>query len=108
MGIESGAYVITHPAFIEPEILMQYSQASGFIDLLAGAQLRVRIAEDDLYVYMKTMNLRTKILAGTASVNELPGVNINTQMISTPTYLFKCRSQFDHNDVAAGARWGYS
>lgn len=108
MSIESGAFVITHPAFIEPEILLQYSQASGFTDLLADGQLRVRIAEDDLYVYMKSMNLRTKMLAGTMGPNELPGVNINTQMINTPTYLFKCRAGFDHHDVAAGARWGYS
>jgi len=108
MTIQSSAYVITHPSFIEPEIILQYSQASGFADVLADGQLRVKIAEDDLFVYIKTMNLRTKMAAGTASYNELPGVDISTQMISTPTYLFKTRSQYDHHDTAAGARWGYS
>jgi len=106
--IQSGAYTIVHPSFIEPEILLQYSQASGFARVLADGQPRVRLAEDDLYVYMKTMNLRNKVAAGQSTFNELPGVNISTQMISTPTYMLRTRAQYDHHDTAAGARWGYS
>jgi len=108
MTIQASAYVTLNPSFIEPEILLQYSQASGFVDLLADSQLRVRLAEDDLIVYMKQLNLRTKMAAGTASMNELPGVNITASMLSTPTYLLKVRSQYDHHDVAAGGRWGFS
>lgn len=108
MTIQASSFVITHPSFIEPEIILQYSQASGFIDTLADQQLRVRLAEDDLYVYMKSLNLRTKTAAGTASYNELPGVDIAASMLSTPTYLFKTRSQYDHHDVTAGGRWGFS
>ena len=108
MGIQASAYATVTPSFMEPDILMQYNQASGFIDTLADSQLRVRIAEDDLLVYMKQLNIRTKMAAGTASFNELPGVNITASMISTPTYLFMVRSEYNHHDVAAGGRWGFS
>jgi len=108
MTIQASAYVTTNPSFIEPEFLLQYSLASGFLSTLAGEQLRTRLAEDDLLVYMKQLNVRTKITAGTASANELPGIDIAASMISTPSYLFKCRSQYDHHDVAAAGRWGFS
>lgn len=108
MGINAAAYVTVNPSFIEPEFLIQYSQASGFLDALADGQLRTRLAEDDLLVYMKQLNLRVKMAAGTASMNELPGVTITASQISTATYLLKCRSQYDHHDVAAGGRWGFS
>jgi hypothetical protein len=108
MTIQAAAYVTVSPHFMEPEILVQYNQASSFTDLFAEGQLRVRIAEDDLLVYMKQMNLRTKIAAGQASFNELPGVDISTAMLSTATYLFQVRSEYNHHDVAAGGRWGFA
>ncbi len=108
MGIQASAYVTVNPSFSEPEFLMQYNQASGFIDTLADGQLRVRLAEDDLLVYMKQLNLRTKMASGTAAANELPGVNITASQISTPTYLLRVGAQWNHHDVAAGARWGFS
>lgn len=108
MAIQAGAYAIVRPSFEEPEILLQYNQASAFVDTLADRQLRTRLAEDDLFVYMKQLNLRTKVAAGQASANELPGVDIAASQLSTATYLFKCRSQYDHHDVRAGANWGFS
>lgn len=106
MGIQANAFVTLNPSFMEPEFLIQYSQASGFVDVLAGSQLRVRLAEDDLLVYMKQMNIRTKMASGQMGANELPSVDIAMAMISTPTYLFKTRVGYDHQDVAAGGRWG--
>jgi hypothetical protein len=106
--IQAQAFITLNPSFMEPELLLQYSQASGFVDIFADGQLRVRLAEDDLLVYIKQINLRTKMSAGTASSNELPGVDIQATMISTPSYLLKCRAQWDHHDVAAGARWGFA
>lgn len=105
MSLQASAYITLNPAFHEPEILIQISQASGFIDLLAGEELRVRLAEDDLLVYMKQLNLRTKVAAGQSTYNELPGVDLGLSMISTPTYMLRTRAQYDHHDVAAGARW---
>ena len=108
MTIQAGAYALVHPSFVEPDLLLQYSQPSGFIDLLAGGEPRVKIAEDDLLVYIKTLNLRSKVAAGTTGFNELPGVDITAQMISTATYLVQASAQYNHHDTAAGGRWGFS
>jgi hypothetical protein len=108
MTIQAHAYTTLNPSFIEPEFLLQYSQASGFIDLLADSKMRVRMASDDLLVYMKQMNVRTRLAAAQFSGNELPGVDIATNMISVPTYLQRVRAQYDHHDVAAGGRWGFA
>jgi hypothetical protein len=108
MSIQAHAYVTLNPSFIEPEFLIQYSQASGFIDVLAEGQMRVRLSEDDLIVYMKQMNFRAKIAANTAGSQELPGVDISATMISAPTYLLQVRNQYNHHDVAAGSRWGFA
>jgi hypothetical protein len=106
--IQAHAYVTLNPSFIEPEFLVQYSQASGFVDLFADGQLRVRLSEDDLLVYMKQLNLRTKMAASQAGSQELPSVDIQATMISAPTYLLQVRNQYNHHDVAAGARWGFA
>jgi hypothetical protein len=105
--LQASAYVLTHPSFVEPEIINQISQRSGFVDLLADSELRVRLAEDDLYVYMKTLNLRTKAAAGQTAFNELPGVDIAAAMISTATYQLQVAAQYNHHDVRAGANWGF-
>ena len=102
MGLQASAYITTSPSFIEPDFLLQYSQASGFIDTLADGQLRTRLGEDDLLVYMKQLNLRTRQVAGQSSTNELPGVDIAASMISTPSYRYQVRSIYDHHNVAAG------
>ena len=106
--LNAGAYRVIEPSFKEPEFLIQYQQASGFVDLLAEGKLRTRLAEDDLVVYMKQLNLRTKLAGNQASANALPGVDIAASMISTMTYQFRVRSQYDHHDVAAGGRWGFA
>lgn len=109
MSFQAPAFVVLNPSFIEPEILIQNNQPSGFIDILAGGQLRTRLAEDDLLVYMKRMNLRTRIAAGQAGgYQELPGIDISLSYISTATYLLKTRFEYDHHDVSAGGRWGVS
>ena len=108
MAIQAGAFATVSPHFMEPEALVQQTQASGFTETLADGQLRIRLANDDLYVYMRQINLKTKMASGQANFNELPGVNISTGLISTATYLFKVNSQFNHHDVAAANRWGFS
>lgn len=106
--IQAHAYVTLNPSFIEPEFLLQYSQASGFVDLLAEGQLRVRLAEDDLLVYMKQINLRTNMASSQAGSQELPSVDVQATMISAPSYLLQVRNEYNHHDVAAGARWGFA
>jgi hypothetical protein len=108
VSVQAHAFVTLNPSFIEPEFLVQYSQASGFIDLLADGQMRVRLSEDDLLVYMKQLNVRTKMAASQAGSQELPSVDIQATMIEAPTYLLQVRNQYNHHDVAAGARWGFA
>lgn len=108
MSLQSHAYVTLNPSFMEPDILMQFSQASGFVDTLEGGKFRTRLGEDVLVVYMKQMNLRTKMAAAIATANEYPGVDIQATMISAPTYQQRVRATYDHHDIAAGGRWGYS
>lgn len=108
MTLNAGAFATVSPHFMEPELYIQNVQASGFTETLAQKKLRLRLANDDLFIYAKSVNLRTKMAAGAASFNELPGVDITFSIFNTQTYLFKVRSQFDHHDVAAGARWGAS
>lgn len=106
--LQANAFVTVSPHFMEPELMLQYSQASGFVDTLEGGALRVRLAEDDLLVYIKQLNLRTKMLASQSSPNELPGVDVQATMISAPTYNQRVRATWDHHDVAAGGRWGFA
>jgi hypothetical protein len=106
MALEASAFLTLNPAFHEPQLLVQVSQSSAFIDLLEGESLRNRLGEDDLLVYMKQLNMRSKVAAGGSAYNELPGADLSLNMLSTPTYLLRTRAQWDHHDVAAGARWG--
>jgi hypothetical protein len=106
MALEASAFLTLNPAFHEPELLVQISQSSAFIDLLEGESLRNRLSEDDLLVYMKQLTMRSRVAAGAAAFNELPGADLSLNMISAPTYLLRTRAQWDHHDVAAGARWG--
>lgn len=108
MGTLASSWVQVNPSFVMPEILLQYQQASGAFDLLAGGDPQVRLGEGDLYVYIKKFDLRTKVAAGQSAYNSLPSASITTSMISTPTYLIRTRAEYDHHDTAAMGRWGAS
>jgi hypothetical protein len=105
MAIESSAYVQVHPSFFEPDLILPYSQASGAFDTLPDSAPRVRLNEGDLFVYIKRLDLRTRVAAGQSAYNELPSCSIFMSQISTPTYLQRVNAQYDHHDTAAAARW---
>jgi hypothetical protein len=102
------SFVTINPSYVMPEIIMNYQQASGAFDLLAGRDVQVKLADGDLVAYGKTMDLRTKIAAGQNAYNSLPSVTVNMGQISTPTYLLRSRAEYDHHDVAAMSSWGVS
>lgn len=108
MGNIAPAFITVNPSFTMPDILLPYSQASGAFDLLGGGQPLTRLSDGDLVAYIKRIDLRTKVAAGQAAYNELPGVSTVLSMISTPTYLFRVRAEYDHHDTAAMGRWGVS
>ena len=106
MGVIAPAFVTVHPHFMEPDIILNYSQVSGAFNVLPKGKPRVKLADGDMAVYMKRLDLRTKIASGQAAYNSLPNVELVFSMISTPTYLTRCRAEYDHHDMAASGRWG--
>lgn len=108
MALSTPAYTVVQPAFFEPEIILPYAQASGAFDLIEGGAPRTRLSEGDLSIYIKRMDVRTQMEAGTAAPNQLPGVSIAMSMIQTPTYLLRVRSEYDHHDQAAAGRWDFA
>ena len=106
MGIIAPAYVTINPSFIEPDVLVSYSQVSGAFELLPGGKPRVKLSDSDLAVYIKRLDVRTKMASGQAAYNQLPNIEPVFSYISTPTYLTRCRAEYDHHDTAAAGRWG--
>ena len=104
----SPAFVQVHPSYMMPDTLMPSSQASGAFELLASGAPLIRLADGDLYAYIKRVDLRTRMAAGQSAYNQLPGVNFALSQISAPTYLLRVRAEYDHHDTAAMARWGLS
>lgn len=102
------SFTLVHPSYTMPEAVLQYSQASGAFALLAGGDPMVRIGSEDKYVYVKVLQMRSKVAAGQHAANQLPSCTIAASMVSTPTYLFRCRAEYDHHDIAAGSTWGAS
>ncbi|HEY4152145.1 MAG TPA: major capsid family protein [Pseudolysinimonas sp.] len=108
MATISPSWTQVHPSFIEPEVLLPYNQASGAFETLAGADPRVKISSEDLYVYAKRFDVRTRVASGQNAYNQLPSVNVAMSMMSVPTYLNRVRAEYDHHDTAATAEWGAS
>lgn len=108
MGLIAPGFVTVNPSYIEPGLILPYAQASGAFDTIEGGQPRARLSEDDLLVYMKRVDLRTEMAAGTAGANQLPGVSIAFSQIQAPTYLTRVRAGYDHHDTRAAANWGVS
>ena len=108
MPLIAPAYTTINPSMMLPDILLPYSQASGAFSLLPGEEPRVMLGEGDLAVYIRRLDLRTRMAVGQAAYNQLPSVDVMVGQISTPTYLQRVRSEYDHHDTAAAGRNGFS
>ena len=106
MPMLSPSFVQVNPNFTDPGLLLPYTQASGAFDVLAGGAPLVKLSDGDLYVYIKQINLRTRVASGQAAYNQLPSCDISLNQISTTTYLNRTRCEYDHHDSAAAGRWG--
>ncbi len=102
------SWVQTMPSFIEPDLILQYNQASGAFGVLATGNPLVKIGSEDKYVYIRSLAVRTKVISGQASGNLLPSADVIPAMISTPTYRQQSRAQYDHHDTAMMSEWGTS
>lgn len=108
MAVDGTSWVVAHPSFMEPELVLQYNQKSDFIKLFAGGAPRVRLGAEDKYVYLRQLAVRTKVSSGQAGANQLPSVSITTGLASAPTYLQQVRAEYDHHQTAIMAAWGVS
>lgn len=108
MATLSPAWTQVHPSLVEPDILLKYSQASSAFEILAGGEPRVKIGSEDLFVYLRTLDVRTRVAIGQMSGNQLPSVSIVPTMISVPTYIQRVRAEYDHHDTANASHWGFS
>ena len=108
MALIAPAYITINPHMMLPEIVLPYSQASGAFYVLPTEEPRVMLGEDDLAVYIKRIDVRTKLAAGQSAYNTLPSPDIVLSMISTITYLLRVHAEYDHHDVAAAGRYGFS
>ena len=105
MSANSPSRVIVQPSYIMPEAILQYNQVTGAFKTLATGGIQNRLSDGDLYAYVKMVEVRTKVAAGQAAGNILPGVDITTRMGSIPTYLLRTRAEYDHHDTAAMGKW---
>ena len=94
-----------NPSFSEPDLIVTYAQPSGAWAALAGAQPRVKIGSDDLYVYINGLDLRTDTLTAQSASNFLPSCSLVGSYYSTATYLIRARATWDHHDISAAARY---
>lgn len=108
MAMITPEFQMVVPSFMEPDLLIQINQYSGAFDTLAEGKPRVKLGEGDLAVYIRRVDLRTRVAAGQAAYNQLPGCDIIASAISTATYLQRVRSEYDHHDTAAAANWNIS
>jgi hypothetical protein len=108
MSFNSAQFVTINPNYMVPELLMPYSQKSGAFELLAEGVPSTRLSEGDLQVYVKTVQVRTENSAGQSSYTEIPSCGISTDLISTPTYMYKSQAIYSHHDVRSAGVWGIS
>jgi len=99
------SFAIVNPSFVEPGIILPYVQASGAFETLAASEPLVRLSDGDLYVYIRRIDVRTRMAAGQSAYNMLPSISSTQSMISSPSYLLRVRAEYDHHDTAAMNRW---
>jgi len=95
-----------HPSRIEPGVLMQITQVSQCLRLLADGAPRIMLDPEDLYVYMRRLSMRSQAQVGQTAGNLLPGATLIPGYISTPTYRIRAHAEWDHHDAANMSRWG--
>lgn len=109
MAAITPAYTIVNPSFIDPGMILSYQQASGAFHAIASGNPVVRLGTGDQYVYLRKLEIRTQTEASqVGNANQLPSVSLMASMISTPTYLFRSRAEYDHHDLAAAGNWGFA
>lgn len=96
------------PSFSEPDLIVQYAQASGFMETMEGGKLRVRLGRDDLNVYVNTLNIGTQAVAAQFGANWLPSASLQAEFEQAQTYVLRNRNDYDDAMERAAARYNVS
>jgi hypothetical protein len=99
------ARTLVHPHHYEPGLIITQSQASGYMDVLAGEGLRVQLGPIDKVVYANRLDVRTQIAANQATHNALPGATLTADFIQTATYTVRQRNEYNEFDVAEAGEY---
>lgn len=97
-----------HPSFSEPELIITYAQGSGFARTMAGGAPRVKLGDDDLYVYVNRLDIRTAAVAGQFGATWLPSASLVAEYEQAQTYVLKNRNDYDSQAVRAAGRYAVS
>lgn len=102
------ARTLVSPHFMEPEFIIVQAQPSGYMDVLAGGGLRVKLGPIDKVIYVNRMDIRTQVAMNQASANQLPSATITADFLQTATYNFRTRQEYNEFDVAEAGEWNVS
>lgn len=108
MSTFSPAVTIVSPSYMNPDILMQYSMASGAWEILADGKPKVKIGSMDLVVYQKYLRMTSQAMAGQSLAAQLPSSSVVPAYDQMMTYRIQSRSQYNYLDTDAASQWGYS
>lgn len=97
--------LVLDPSFYEPENIITQSQASGYMEVLAGSGLRVKLGPIDKAIYINRIDVRSQIAANQAIHNQLPSASIVADYIQTATYTARCRAEYNQWDMAEAGRY---
>lgn len=100
------SWIQTHPSRVEPGVLMQINQHSQALRTVAGGAPRIILDPEDLYIYMRALEMVGVVQASQTAGNLLPGATLVPRYISIPTYRLRCHAEWDHHDDANMNRWG--
>ena len=99
------ARTLLHPHFMEREFIITQAQPSGFMDVLAGGGLRIKLGPVDKVIYVNRLDVRTQVMANQASANQLPGATITADFLQTGTYNIRTRQEYNEFDVAEAGEY---
>jgi hypothetical protein len=108
MSAFAPAITTVSPSMMLPEVVMQYSMASGAFEILPGGAPAVKIGSSDLVVYQKYLRATTQAHVGQSLPGQLPSSSIVPSYDQMMTYRMSTRSQYSYLDTDAASRWGYS
>ncbi len=97
-----------NPSFSEPDLIITYAQASGFMGTMEKSRPRVKIGNDDLWVYVNKLDIRTSAQTSQAGMNWLPSASIQAEFSSVQTYLLRNREVWDDEMMRAAGRYNVS